>query len=169
MGTRAEYRFCPLCGSALVSQPRAGENRPVCPACNFTAYYDPKVAVIVLVEHAGAVLLVRRGVSPEKGKWALPAGFINAGEAPTDAAMRELYEETGLYIGNMRLIDVFPNPGDGNADILICYSAQVHGGTLRAADDAEDAAFFLPHTLPETAFLSTQWLLDRWLRGEIRT
>lgn len=163
MATREPYRYCPLCGTELHTIERTGALRPVCPACDHTVYYDPKVAVIMRVTQDDHVLLVKRGVDPEKGKWALPAGFVNADEAPAQAAARELSEETGLLVDHVRLVDVFPNPGDGTADILICYDADVIGGVLQAGDDAEEAAFFHRDALPATAFLSTTWLIERWL------
>jgi len=137
--------------------------RPVCPNCNYTVYYDPKVAVVMRVIHDDAVLLVRRGVAPEKGNWALPAGFVNADEDPAHAAAREIREETGLLVNNVRLLDVFANPGDATADIMIAYGADVVGGQLAAADDALEAVFFTADALPPTSFMTTKWLIERWL------
>jgi len=54
------------------------------------------VAVAVLIERDGKVLLVRRANTPQKGMWTLPAGFVDAGEDPAQAAERECLEETGL-------------------------------------------------------------------------
>ncbi len=163
MGERQAYKFCPVCGTQLVHMHRTGEVRPVCPNCDYTVYYDPKVAVVMRVIHDDAVLLVRRGVAPEKGNWALPAGFVNADEDPAHAAAREIREETGLLVNNVRLLDVFANPGDATADIMIAYGADVVGGQLAAADDALEAVFFTADDLPPTSFMTTKWLIERWL------
>lgn len=152
-----------MCSTPLEMIERTGDIRPVCPNCDYTVYYDPKVAVIVRITRHDEVLLVKRAVDPEKGKWALPAGFVNAGEDPADAALREINEETGLIAENLRLLDVFGNPGDGTADILIAYAADAVGGDLQADDDAEAVGFFHRDHLPETAFLSTTWLIEHWL------
>jgi 8-oxo-dGTP diphosphatase len=160
---RQPYQFCPVCGTKLVPIPRTGEIRPVCPACDYTVYYDPKVAVVMRVIHNDAVLLVRRGVAPAKGKWALPAGFVNADEDPAHAAAREIQEETGLIVANVRLLNVYANPGDATADIMIAYGADVAGGQLAAADDALEAVFFTADALPPTSFMTTKWLIERWL------
>ena len=166
MAKNRTFVYCPMCGAKLHRVERMGTVRPVCPDCDYTVYYDPKVAVVMLVIHEGAVLLVKRGVEPKKGTWALPAGFVNAQEDPAEAAAREIREETGLAVENVRLLDVFPNPGDGTADILIAYGADVVGGDLQADDDAVDAGFFQSDALPATAFLTTQWLIERWRNGD---
>jgi ADP-ribose pyrophosphatase YjhB (NUDIX family) len=122
----------------------------------------------MLVVRGQQVLLIKRGVDPEKGKWALPAGFVNAGEAPADAAVREIHEETDITLLNIRLLDVFANPGDGTADIIIAYGGTAAPGDhTQAADDAEEAVFFHRDHLPPTAFKTTEWLIDRWQSGEI--
>ncbi len=58
-------------------------------------FADPKVAACVLVDVNCEVLLVRRGTTPHRGKWVLPAGFVDAGEDPVAAGVREFREETG--------------------------------------------------------------------------
>jgi 8-oxo-dGTP diphosphatase len=162
------YKHCPICGVALKMIQRTGDLRPVCPDCDHTVYYDPKVAVVMLVLRGDSVLLVKRGVDPEKGKWALPAGFVNAGEAPADAAVREIHEEADITLLNIRLLDVFANPGDGTADIIIAYGGiAATDDRAQAADDAEEATFFHREDLPPTAFKTTEWLIGRLQRGEI--
>jgi len=63
----------------------------------------------------------------------------------------------------VRLLDVFANPGDATADIMIAYGADVVGGQLAAADDALEAVFFTADALPPTSFMTTKWLIERWL------
>ncbi len=168
MAEHKPFKHCPMCGTELKAIHRTGALRPVCPHCDYTVYYDPKVAVVMLVLRGEHVLLVKRGVDPEKGKWALPAGFVNAGEAPVDAAIREIHEEANITLLNTRLLDVFANPGDGTADIIIAYGGMAAvGDRAEADDDADDAAFFHRDALPPTAFKTTEWLIGHWLRGEI--
>ncbi|MGQ9888564.1 MAG: NUDIX domain-containing protein [Aggregatilineales bacterium] len=160
--------FCPRCGARLEQRRRNGALRPVCPACDYTVYFDPKVAAAVLVCSADRVLLVRRANDPFRGHWTLPAGFVDAGEDPAAAAAREALEETGLTVTIDRLLDVFHTPDDGGlADIVIVYRASVAGGELRAADDADAAAWFSPADVPALAFLPSQAIVGRWQRGEL--
>ena len=87
MARESQINFCPRCGL-----------HAVCPQCDWIHFEDPKVAAAVLVEQDGRVLLVRRVNEPYRGLWTLPAGFIDAGEDPAQAAERECLEETGLTV-----------------------------------------------------------------------
>lgn len=136
--------------------------RRVCPACGYVHFTDPKVGVGVLVVEGGRVLLVRRGVAPERGKWSLPAGFLDQGEDPRATAAREALEEVGLTVAVEELLDVFHNPpGRGGASIFILYRARRLAGEPTPGDDADDARFFPFDALPELAFASTRAAIDR--------
>ncbi len=140
--------------------------RRVCEACGFIYFRDPKVAAVVFAVQDGRVLLVRRGVDPQSGRWALPAGYVDYGEAPREAAVREVCEETGMTVRITRLIDVLgPDAPGGTSAIVILFEAEVTGGTLAAQDDVEEVAFFAPDEVPmdEIAFESTRLLLAGWL------
>lgn len=158
--------FCPMCGSALVEQERGGALRPVCPNCDHTVYFDPKVAVAVLILQDERVLLIKRANDPKKGCWALPAGFVDAGEDPQAAGCREALEETGLTVRIDALLDVFHTPDDGGlADIVIVYAASIVSGTLQPDDDAEAVAWFSRSDIPSLAFLPSQRIIARWQAG----
>ncbi len=163
------FRFCPYCAAPLTQELRFGELRPVCPACGYIHFVDPKVAVGVLVEEEAGVLLVRRVNEPLRGLWSLPAGFVNAHEDPQRAAERECWEETGLRVRVTGLVTVLAGREHRRgADIFIIYRAEVQGGTLTAGDDADSAAFFPRDGLPPLAFHATQHvLLGRGAEGEV--
>ena len=147
--------FCTACGAPLEHSDR----HPVCTGCGRTHHRDPKVGVGVVVVDEGRLLLVRRGVAPGKGLWALPAGYVDAGEDPREAAAREAQEETGLQVQVGRIVDVYPSAvtgGHRGASFFLAFEAAVVGGELAAADDALDAGFFSPEELPELAFESTR-------------
>jgi ADP-ribose pyrophosphatase YjhB (NUDIX family) len=159
--------FCPRCGHPLIDRTHFGKTRRSCDACGFIHFRDPKVAAAVLILEDDRVLLVRRAVEPERGKWALPAGYVDYGEDPREAAIREVEEETGLQVQLTGLSDVLPGevPGAG-ATIVILYVGEVIGGELAPHDDVDKVRFFGRDDLPDVAFHSTQLLLMRWLNGE---
>lgn len=147
--------FCPVCAARL---DHSGPH-PACTGCGRVHHRDPKVGVGVVVVQAHRLLLVRRGVPPGKGRWGLPAGFVDADEDPRAAAAREAYEETGLRVEVGRVVDVYPGAATGGshgASFFIAFEATVLGGELAAADDALDAGFFAADELPELAFASTR-------------
>lgn len=158
--TARPIRFCPSCGTPVTIQPAYGQPRPVCPACGWVHFADPKVAAAVLVEQDGRVLLTRRVNEPFKGLWSLPAGFVDAYEDPARAAERECLEETGLRVQVTALFDVIAGREHARgADIIIVYRAQVIDGLLQAGDDADQAAFFPRDQLPPLAFRATRAVL----------
>lgn len=113
----------------------------------------PAVGVVCLRDDE--VLLIRRGTPPRLGEWSLPGGRIEPGERATDAALRELREETGVAARLLGLIDVVDGlfPEQGRHYVLIDYAAEWIGGEPVAGDDAADAVF-----MPlEAALAAVSW------------
>lgn len=163
MARPLELNYCPACGHPLEDRFAFGRLRRFCPACNRVVFRDHKVAAGVIAEDRGKVLLVRRSMEPYQGLWTFPAGFVEFGEAPAAAAVRECLEETGLETEVVELLDVIPGlEHESGADIVIVYRARITGGTPRAADDAAEVAFFGPDEIPELAFQATRLAIARW-------
>ena len=136
--------------------------RPVCPQCGWIHFIDPKVAAAVLLEQDGTVLLVRRVNEPFRGLWTLPAGFVNGGEDPAEAAVRECLEETGLSVCVTRVFDIVAGKEHPRgADFVIVYQVELLGGDLRPDDDADAVEWFSLSALPPLAFRATQKVLTR--------
>lgn len=159
--TRDEgIHFCPRCGVAVERVQSFGAIRPTCPACGWIYFQDPKVAAAVLVEREGHVLLVRRVNEPFRGMWTLPAGFVNGGEDPAQAATRECLEETGLVVHVTGVLQIISGrEHERGADFVIVYLAQLVGGILAPADDADAAEWFTRANLPPLAFKATRTVL----------
>ena len=162
MARDSQIKFCPRCGAEVTHEDKFGMVRPVCPQCGWIYFIDPKVAAAVLVEQDGCVLLVRRVNEPFRGLWTLPAGFVNGGEDPAEAAARECLEETGLSVRVTRVLDVIAGlEHERGADFIIVYYAEVISGDLIPADDADAAEWFMRDELPPLAFKATQKVLIR--------
>ena len=161
---RPSVNFCQVCGQPMVERMAHSKLRPVCSACGFVHFADPKVAVVVFIEQENRVLLIRRTMNPERGKWALPAGYVDAGEHPQDAAQREVHEETGLEVEITRLVGVEGGSNNTGASIVIIYEARVLNGIAHPLDDA-DAVLWVAadDPLPDLAFESTRTMISKWI------
>ena len=155
-------KYCPQCGAALKVNRVGDRERPVCPGCGFIYYITPIVAVGALVEHDGRVALVRRGVEPGRGRWGLPAGYIEADESAEEAAVRETLEEAHLHVELDGLLDAFSFGTGHDRGVLLIYGAHVLSGEISAGDDAVDAGWFGPDELPDLAFRTHREVLRQW-------
>jgi 8-oxo-dGTP diphosphatase len=154
--------YCVQCGTTVKMEEKFGSNRPVCPACGWIYFTDPKVAVAVVVLQDERVLLTRRVNEPHQGDWSLPAGFMDAGETIGQAGARECLEETGLRVNVTYLIDIFSGKEHPHgADIVLVYRAEITGWSLTPGDDADRAEFFQLDNLPPLAFESTRNILHK--------
>ena len=153
-------RFCPLCGTSLIERYHTGRMRPACPNCGWVYFPDPKVAAAALISDGQNVLLARRVNDPQRGLWTLPAGFVDAGEDPARAAERECFEETGLSVRVMRVLDVIAGrEHERGADFVIVYQAEILGGIISPSDDADAVEWFEYDKLPPLAFIATTKVL----------
>jgi 8-oxo-dGTP diphosphatase len=161
--------FCQVCGHPMSDRLAHGKMRRVCPDCGYVHFEDPKVAAVTFIEKEDRVLLVRRAMNPERGKWALPAGYIDYGENPQEAAIREVREETGLEITITELLDVQGGSGTFGASIVIIYAAQVVNGAAHPHDDVDAVLWYAASDpLPEIAFESTRTMLNAWIAHQQR-
>lgn len=158
-----KYVFCPQCGSSFVEREMGHRRVPVCPRCDFVHWRNPAPCAGALVIRDGKVLLVRRGIEPYKGCWDIPGGFMESNETPEQAVAREMLEETGLKIFNLRYLialpDTYGKHGVGEEPeytLNIYFLATAEPGTAIASDDVIAAQWFAPDELPsdnEIAFV----------------
>lgn len=90
--------FCPRCGTELEPDEFDGKTRGYCSVCETHVFHLPSPAAGVIVLDGDHVLLVQRDRPPFEGQWELPAGVIEHGETPREAAARELVEETTVRV-----------------------------------------------------------------------
>jgi 8-oxo-dGTP diphosphatase len=122
------------------------------------SYSYPRPAVTVdaiLISKQKKVLLIERGRDPYKGKWSLPGGFIEMDEELETACRRELEEETGIWVGQLKQFKAFGgvNRDPRHRTISVIFYAFTEGElAAKAGDDAARAQWFPIGQLPELAF-----------------
>jgi 8-oxo-dGTP diphosphatase len=113
----------------------------------------PLVGVGAIIIDGDRVALVKRGHAPLQGRWSIPGGVLEVGETLRKAVVREALEETGLAIEPGELLGVFERvvPDDEGRMkyhyVLIDFLCRRMAGELAAADDAEEARWFLREEL----------------------
>jgi 8-oxo-dGTP diphosphatase len=121
-------------------------------------YQYPRPAVTVdaiLISPERKVLLIERGREPYLGKWALPGGFINMDEELETACRRELEEETGIRMGELKQFKAFGavHRDPRHRTISVLFYAFTDDELLASAgDDAANAQWFPVNDLPDLAF-----------------
>jgi 8-oxo-dGTP diphosphatase len=107
----------------------------------------PVDCVGVICFRGDDVLLIKRGTAPRKGEWSIPGGRIEAGESERDAALRELFEETGIMAALETKVAVIDARFENFNYRLHDYAARWISGEPQFGDDAADARFVAPHEL----------------------
>jgi mutator protein MutT len=140
------------------------ENRllPTCPSCGLIVYFNPKVAAGVIIEDGEGTILIRRGIEPAYGKWTFPGGYVNRGERPEDAAVREVAEEVGLNVSLTALHGIYSYTN--HPIIVIVYRGLIVDGTLNVSPECLDVRHVSPSAIPwdDLAFPSTAEALRAW-------
>lgn len=156
----SQFQFCPQCGSKLVLQQRDGSDRMACVAdnCGYVFWDNPVPVVAAIVEYEGKVLLAHNSAW-QHDFYALITGFLERGESPEDAVVREVKEEIGLdvviteFVGNYTFIQ--------RNQLLIVYSVQA-SGEITLGDEI-DRIKLLPHSDVKPWPLGTGPALRDWL------
>jgi ADP-ribose pyrophosphatase YjhB (NUDIX family) len=127
--------------------------RRYCQKCRLPIYDNPVPAVCAVVTRGDRVLLVQRKVVPRRGEWCLPGGFMELGETPEAAVLRELSEETGLGGEVTGLIGLKSTPNRIYHTVLVAgYRVTPSSAEARPGDDAKAVGWFRRPDLPPVAF-----------------
>ena len=138
-------RYCGACGRPMARHP--GERAMKC-ACGHVAYPRISPAMMVLVKR-GPDLLLARNVAAPPGRFSALAGFVEPGESVEEAIHREVREEVGVEVGELRYFasQSWPFPGS----LMIAFTAEYASGEVRPDQrEIAEARWFLPgDALPE--------------------
>ena len=162
----ASLKHCTNCGGPLEVATLPTEERPrlICAACGHITYVNPRLVVsTVPMTEAGELILIRRGFEPGRGLWAQPGGFLEIDETPTEGAVRETLEETGLLVAPGEIIGLYARLEA--AVVVLAYEARIAGGDIRTGPEALEVQPFAPEAIPwpEIAFKTTWWVLVDWM------
>jgi NAD+ diphosphatase len=157
-------RYCGRCGSLTVISP--GERGMRCPSCGLIAYPRLAPAVITLVERVGEVLL-GNGRNFGAPMYSCLAGFVEPGETLEETVRREVSEEVGVELGQVRYFGSQPWPFPHS--LMIGFQAEWSSGDI-VIDPVEmaDAAWFSADDMPliPPKMSIARVLIDDWLRRQ---
>ena len=172
------HGFCSVCGATTVSN-RGGWSRH-CAACGADHYPRVDPVVIMLATHADKLLLGRQPQYPP-GRYSALAGFVESGETIEAAVARELFEEAGIRVANVRYIASQPWPFPSSLMIGACAEALGDALTIDT-NELDDARWFTraevtdalagapgPAFLPPPPSAIARTLLDDWVSSTGRT
>ena len=140
------FHYCPRCGSARFAE--HNDKSKQCQDCGFTFYINPSAATVAFILRKEpshwSLLVVRRGKEPAKGTLDLPGGFSDIGETSEEGVIREVREETGLKVVDVKFLFSLPNrylySGLMVPTMDMFYLCQVENDDeVQAMDDAAEA------------------------------
>ena len=142
MHLTGNYRYCPHCGVSWEIDDSCLKigNHIRCKVCDFILYKAPKVAVCAVVEIGGKIIMIRRKLVTDTGEWAIPGGFVDAGETLESAAVREFKEEALIDITIKKPIGVYSYVN--NPVILIVFQGSTNNPVPGCGDEATEVALF---------------------------
>jgi NAD+ diphosphatase len=143
------HRYCGQCGTPTENSPNERSKR--CPSCGLIAYPRLSPAIIIAVvrrtEEGDRLLLARNHRFPA-GRFSVLAGYVEPGESLEECAYREVCEEVGIRIKNLRYFGSQPWPFPNS--LKIGFTAEYDGGEIRLEEsEIADAGWFAANALPE--------------------
>lgn len=166
MTLHSPIQHCRDCGGAVVYRlPDDGDTRQraICSACGRVHYENPlNVVGTIPALPDGRVLLCLRAIEPRRGKWTLPAGFMELGETTAQGATRETDEEAGAQIALGPLFSVLSVPRVGQVHLF--YRAELLSEQFNPGYETLKTGLFAEHEVPwdELAFRTVRETLVRW-------
>lgn len=167
--------YCPVCGHPTSVRIPPGDNRPrdYCEQCGAVHYVNPRPVVGTIALWGTQILMCKRAIEPGRGKWTLPAGFMEVGETTGDGAMRETLEEAGARVTLGPLFSMIDVPHVQQVHIF--FQAKLLDTDFRAGEESLEVQLFDELEIPwdDIAFRTVSTTLQLYFRdratGEFST
>ena len=142
--------------------------RTVCPQCQTIHYENPLNVVGTIPVLGEAVLLCKRNIEPRKGKWTLPAGFMELGETLAEGAARETTEEAGAQFEMQGLFSVLNVARVGQVHFF--FRAQLTSDQFAPGHETMEARLFEEHEIPwdDLAFRTVKETLKAFFADRLK-
>ncbi|GHV88880.1 hypothetical protein AGMMS50267_12400 [Spirochaetia bacterium] len=163
---QTESRFCGHCGGANRDAPH--ELARQCPLCGRLEYPRISPAIIVLITNDREQALLAHNRKFTGRVYSLIAGFTEAGESLEATVVREVREEVGLELQDIRYVTSQPWPFPNS--LMLGFTARYAGGRITPdGEEIEDAQWFNRDALPELPGRASvsRYLINRWLEGKL--
>jgi ADP-ribose pyrophosphatase YjhB (NUDIX family) len=163
----SDVRHCDRCGAP---SPDDDVGVPTCAAHGrrWVFVRNAPCAGTVITDDAGRIGLGRRARDPYAGMWETPGGFVELGEHPEDAAVREVHEELGLDLTLTGLVGIYVERSMRGGQLLIhVYAGRVRGEPLLDPTEVTDWAWFAPEDVPAVMAADHRKRVDAYLAGRV--
>ena len=166
MKEKSIFHFCPYDGGKLIISASEHRENPVCSVCGFVDYRNPKPCVAILIVRENKILLGSRAISPAKGMWDIPGGFIDTAESAEEAVIREAFEETTLHVRITGFLgSISDTYGTKQEPTLnLCFITEIEDGQPQAKSDVESLKWFDFNDLPSSMAFTHQQEMLIWGR-----
>jgi NAD+ diphosphatase len=157
------HRYCGQCGTPM--EIKDDERAKVCPGCGFVSFPRISPAIITAVVKDRSILLARAHRFPH-GLYSVLAGFVEPGETLEECLLREVKEEVGIDVKNVRYFGSQPWPFPHS--LMVAFTADYAGGEINIDErELSDADWFSPSKFPEIPSRGTiareliEWFLEK--------
>lgn len=159
--------YCSNCGGNNIKKEIPNDDhrlRNICKDCDSVFYDNPRIVVGTIPIFENKILLAKRGIEPRKGKWNLPAGFLEVDETLKEGAIRETMEETGAEIKKLTKHSIYQATSN---HLYIFYLAQLKNKRFNTTPESTEIFFFEEDNIPwnDLAFTANTFALKSYLHG----
>lgn len=156
--------YCSACGNRVTLKIPKGDDRvrSVCEQCQTVFYDNPRMVIGAIAEYGDKILLCRRAIEPSKGKWTLPAGYLENNETIAECAIRETIEEAGAEIRDLSPYALINLPHI--SQVYFIFRARHVNGDFHPGRESLEVVLLHPEDIPwqELAFSSMLAVLRRY-------